>query len=582
MNLIWNDEFNGTSLNTDIWDYNTGYYLSDDPNSWGWGNNELEYYTNSVNNVYLANGSLNITAYAEPQAFPQDPTRYAQYSSGKINTKESFSFQYGRIDICAKLPEGNGIWPALWMLPVEDSYGAWAASGEIDIMEAKGRLPGITSGAVHFGGQWPVNRYISGEYVFPNGQTFDSEYHVYTVVWEEDNFKWYVDGICFLKVTREQWYSIGAPGNANAPFDQPFYIIMNLAIGGHFDGGLTPDAEDIPATMQVDYVRVYEEGEDPGTVAVTGITLNLSEVDLLQGETVLLTETITPINATNKNVIWVSSNPQVATISDGEVTAVANGTATITATTEDGSFTASCLVTVNSQSSGVIVIGDAVRGLKVTGDNAVFYINGATFADLHYRINSGGQINVAMVSDGSGNYTYPVNNLIYMDTIEYFFTYNPGGGAIDTQTLTYIHGVTQGTPENPSVTNVAVGKTVTCSGVENDAYAIINLTDNNTATRWASNFADDAWFIIDLGSSFQINQLILNWEAAYGSKYEILVSADGQNYTSLLSQTNGSGGVETLNFNTVTAKYVKFQGIERALPYGYSLWEVLVMGSPVS
>lgn len=368
MTLVWQDEFNGTQLDTGKWSYETGYYISDDPNSWGWGNAELEHYTNSEQNVFVQNGVLNIRALNEPKSFPQDPNRYAQYSSGKINTKDHFTFQYGRVDFRAKLPTGNGIWPALWMLPEDSVYGAWAASGEIDVMEAKGRLPGTTSGAVHFGGQWPVNRYLAGEYYFPEGQTFANDYHVYTLIWEEDNFKWYVDGKFFFKVTRDQWYSVAAPNNPNAPFDQPFYIIMNLAVGGHFDGGLAPSPSDIPATMQVDYVRVYNAGSTGGG-----------------GE-----------------------NP--------------------------------------GPGQGSVIIGDAVRGLKKTGDDLLFYVNGATFADLHYKINNGGQMNVAMTSDGNGNYTYPVNNLQSGDTVEYFFTYNPGQGALDTPWQTYIHGVTQGVP----------------------------------------------------------------------------------------------------------------------------------------
>jgi len=372
MNLIWQDEFNGTALDTSKWSYEQGYYISDDPNSWGWGNAELQHYTDSAQNVFVQDGKLNIRARNDSKSFPQDPNRYAQYSSGKINTKDHFSFQYGRVDIRAKLPTGNGVWPALWMLPEDSVYGAWAASGEIDIMEAKGRLPGTTSGAVHFGGQWPVNRYIAGEYHFPEGQTFANDYHVYSLVWEEDNVKWYVDGTFFFKVSRDQWYSVAAPNNPNAPFDQPFYLIMNLAIGGHFDGGLTPDPSDIPATMQVDYVRVYKEGDDNGNGNGNG-----------------------------------NENP-------GNVP---------------------------------VIIGDEVKGLKKSGDDVLFYVNDATFADLHYKVNNGQQMNVAMTSAGNGNYTYPVNSLQAGDTIEYSFTYNPGNGALDTPWLTYIHGVTQGMPE---------------------------------------------------------------------------------------------------------------------------------------
>lgn len=451
MNLIWQDEFNSSSLDMSKWSYETGYYISNDPNSWGWGNAELQHYTTSAQNVFIEDGKLNIRALNDPKSFPQDPNRYAQYSSGKINTKDHFTFQYGRVDIRAKLPTGNGVWPAFWMLPEDSVYGAWAASGEIDIMEAKGRLPGTTSGAVHFGGQWPVNRYIAGEYHFPEGQTFANDYHVYTMIWEEDNIKWYVDGKFFFKVSREQWYSVAAPNNPNAPFDQPFYLIMNLAIGGHFDGGLAPDPSDIPATMQVDYVRVYKEGTgggNPGNVPVTGVALNPSTAQVEAGQSVQLTANVAPSNATNKQVTWTTANSTIASVSpNGLVTGIAPGTTTVTATTADGNKTATATITVVSAPSTVIVIGDAVRGLKKIGDDLLFYVNGATFADLHYKINNGGQLNVAMTPIGNGNYTYPVNNLQHGDTVEYFFTYNPGQGALDTPWFTYVHGVTQGTPE---------------------------------------------------------------------------------------------------------------------------------------
>ena len=451
MDLVWQDEFGGTALDTSKWNYELGYYISNDPNSWGWGNAEQQHYTNSSQNVFVQNGSLNIRALNDPQSFPQDPNRIAQYSSGKINTKDKFSFQYGRVDIRAKLPTGDGIWPALWMLPEDSVYGAWAASVEIDIMEAKGRLPGTTSGAVHFGGQWPVNQYIAGEYYFPSGQTFANDYHVYSMVWEDDNIKWYVDGKFFFKVTSAQWYSVAAPNDPDAPFDQPFYLIMNLAVGGYFDGLRTPDPSDIPATMQVDYVRVYEEGsggQNPGNVAVTGVTMSPSSAQVEVGQSVQLSAAVAPSNATNKQVSWSVSNSSVASVSsNGLVTGVAPGTATVTATTADGSFTASSTVTVVSPPPTVYVVGDSVKGLKIIGDNLQFYVNGATFADLHYIVNGGVQLNVAMTPTGNGNFAYPVNNLQDGDTVQYFFTYNPGQGALDTPWQTYVHGVTQGVPE---------------------------------------------------------------------------------------------------------------------------------------
>jgi hypothetical protein len=144
--------------------------------------------------------------------------------------------------------------------------------------------------------------------------------------------------------------------------------------------------------------------------------------------------------------------------------------------------------------------------------------------------------------------------------------------------------VTQGTIDdgntNPPVTNtnVALGKTVSASGSEGAAFSESNLTDNSTTTRWSSNFSNDAWFIIDLGATYRINQLVFNWEAAYGKQYDVLVSIDGTNYTSIFKQTNGSGGIETIDISEVNARFIKFQGVERALPYGYSLWDVKVMG----
>lgn len=504
-NLIWNDEFAGDNLNTSKWNYNTGYYIDGDPNKWGWGNNELEYYTDSEKNTFVKDGSLNITTYYEPTTFPEiDPNRVAPYSSGKITSKDKFTFKYGRIDFRAKLPAGNGLWPALWLLPNEDTYGVWASSGEIDVMEARGRIPNASSGAIHYGGTWPTNTYLGGDYVFPEGESINSDYHVYSLVWEEDNIKWYVDGKCFFKATNEQWYSAGNPNNPNAPFDQEFYIIMNLAVGGWFDGGVTPGEGDIPASMNVDYVRVYQaEGSTNGSY-----TDNTTELP--------------PVNPPDEETQ-----------------------------------------------------GNETFGLVRTKDTVEFYVNGATFADLHYKINGGEQMNVAMTSVGNNKYLYKITGLSAGDKIDYSFTYNPGQGAIDSPWNTY---TVASSGNNTDSEDKAFGKTVQSSGTESEAFSASNLVDNNTGTRYASNFADDAWFVVDLNNTYTINQVILNWEAAYGKQYEILVSTDGVNYNSVIKQSNGAGGVETWNIDNVKARYVKFQGVERSLPYGYSLWDIKVIG----
>lgn len=351
--LVWNDEFDGTDLDTSKWNYDTGYYLNDDPGTWGWGNNELQHYTDSEENVFVEDGKLNIVALEDPKSFPQDPDRVAPYSSGKLTTQDKFTFKYGRIDFSAKLPAVTGAWPALWMMPNDDVYGGWASSGEIDVMEAKGRIPESTSGAIHFGGEWPANTYIHGEQTFEDGGRIDTDFHVYSVIWEEDTISWYVDGKFFFKVTKEQWFSAAVRDNPLAPFDQDFYVIMNLAIGGWFDGGREPSVEDFPIEMQVDYVRVYSEEEadeeEVVEIPVTGVKMNRSEVELSsEGQRTTLSAAVSPANATNKKITWSSSDESVATVSaSGVVTAVANGTATITVTTEDGEKVDTATVTVN-------------------------------------------------------------------------------------------------------------------------------------------------------------------------------------------------------------------------------------------
>lgn len=525
-NYIWGEDFTGNALNTGAWNYATGYYLNSDPNTWGWGNAELEYYTDSEKNVAVKDGALSITAYDEPTTFPEiDPNRTAQYSSGKITSQDKFTFKYGRIDFRAKLPTGQGVWPALWMLPNDDTYGTWAASGELDVMEAKGRYPDNVYGTIHFGGTYPANKNLSNVYTFPEG-TDMTDWHVYSVVWEQDMIKWYVDGTCYSAISSDKWYTSANGETSGAPFDQEFYIVMNLAVGGWFDNGVTPLEGDIPANMQVDYVRVYQDPESTNST----YTNNTTEAPV---------DPVTPVE------------PETPS------------------------------------SSITNVRGDEVCGLKRTDGTVEFYVNGATFADLHYKVNGGGQVNVGMQSDGNGNYTYAVTGLSTGDTIEYFFTYNPGNGALDSQWETFVlpaeSDAGQGgttTPEVPvAAVNLSAGKQVTVSGVENNDYAAANLVDSNADTRWSSNFADDAWAVIDLGSVCNISEVVLNWEAAYGKKYEIQVSTDGNQYKTAATQENGAGGVEKIALNQVEARYVKIQGIERALPYGYSLYEAEVYGN---
>lgn len=278
--MIWNDEFDGNTIDDSKWSRQTGYLLDEyDITTYGWGNNELQHYTDSDENSSVHDGNLNITMKKGTKTFAQadDPskTRTALYASGKLVTKDKFSVKYGRVDFRAKLPTGTGVWPAMWMMPNDDRYGTWASSGEIDVFEGRGRVPNMAFGTIHFGSQWPGNVNASDMFdMVENGnkKTDFSDWHVYSLIWEEDSIKIYCDGKCYFKCTNAEWYSGADRGNANAPFDQRFYLIINLAAGGNFDNGYAPNYDTFEqADMYVDYVRVYQrqvsatEDEKPDT-----------------------------------------------------------------------------------------------------------------------------------------------------------------------------------------------------------------------------------------------------------------------------------------------------------------------------
>ncbi|WP_246070747.1 carbohydrate binding domain-containing protein [Paenibacillus kobensis] len=253
--LVWHDEFDGSGsnldtngVNLDKWAYQLGtgsqYGLD------GWGNGEQQYYR--PDNMKVEDGNLVIQAKKE--TYEGKP-----YTSGRVYTQPTFTQTYGRFEARMQLPTGEGVWPAFWMMPAGSEYGTWASSGEIDIMEARGRLPEEVAGTIHFGKPAPNNKSTGATYDFPTGQSI-AEYHTYAVEWEPGEIRWYVDGNLFQKVNN--WDSTGA-GQPDkyaypAPFDKPFYMILNLAIGGMFDGNRLPNDSLLPATMKVDYVRVYD------------------------------------------------------------------------------------------------------------------------------------------------------------------------------------------------------------------------------------------------------------------------------------------------------------------------------------
>lgn len=255
--LSWSDEFNGNSIDPTKWTYDIGNWIVDGSGNGvtsGWGNNEKEYYTDSSENAYVKAGKLVIEAKKEQTT---DAFGTYDYTSAKLKTKGLFSQTYGRYEIRAKLPIGKGLWPAIWMLPENDVYGGWAASGEIDIMEGWGSKPDTVGGTLHYGGLWPGNKYTGKSYVFPSTTTVNV-FHEYALEWEPGKIRWYVDGMLYQ--TQNNWYTKDSNGEKfsyPAPFDQDFFMILNLAVGGNFDGDPTADTV-FPSKMEVDYVRVYE------------------------------------------------------------------------------------------------------------------------------------------------------------------------------------------------------------------------------------------------------------------------------------------------------------------------------------
>lgn len=241
--LNWHDEFDGNSLNMNYWSYQEG-----DGSQYGipgWGNSEQQYY--SQDNVSVNNGALKITARRENKGGKA-------YTSARIRTANKVAFTYGRIEAKIKLPPYQGLWPAFWMLPDTSTYGNWPNSGEIDIMEAKGRLPNETSAAIHFADNNNQHKYNTG--TCDLNQTLSSnmkDWHTYAVEWESDSLFFYVDDICFFGSKCNQ-YS-GIEGNSGQPFDKNFHILLNLAVGGMFDNYINPNDSDLPASMEVDYVR---------------------------------------------------------------------------------------------------------------------------------------------------------------------------------------------------------------------------------------------------------------------------------------------------------------------------------------
>jgi beta-glucanase (GH16 family) len=236
--LIWNDEFSGDKIDQNIWNFEIGNGDN------GWGNHELEYYTNSPKNVFVSNGNLIIEARKESiSGF--------NYSSTRMTTQNKKAFTFGRIDIRAKLPVAKGMWPALWMLGSNISTVSWPACGEIDIMELVGSDPKTTHSTLHWGASGASHASKGAAYTLSSAD-FSQQFHVFSAVWVKDSIKFMVDDQApYLTVSKAD------AGTANYPFNDPQFFIFNVAVGGDWPGP-PDDTTPFPQRMFVDYVRVFQ------------------------------------------------------------------------------------------------------------------------------------------------------------------------------------------------------------------------------------------------------------------------------------------------------------------------------------
>jgi beta-glucanase (GH16 family) len=242
--LVWNDEFSGPegfSPDSQKWTYDLG--------GKGWGNHELESYTNRKENARIEKGNLVITAQKDTYTGADGITR--EYTSARLKTQGLFVQSYGRFEARIKIPEGQGMWPAFWMLGQDIPSLGWPKCGEIDIMENIGKEPGTIHGSLHGPSTTAPTSDLTGIFTLPPGQNFAADFHLYAVEWEPDTIRFYVDSNLYATFRSCDW-----PAGGKWVFNHPFFIILNVAVGGDWPG--SPDASTkFPQSMLVDYVRVY-------------------------------------------------------------------------------------------------------------------------------------------------------------------------------------------------------------------------------------------------------------------------------------------------------------------------------------
>ena len=236
--MVWNDEFDSPDIDRTKWNHVVA--------GGGFGNNESQYYTDLPENSFIQDSCLVIQALKRAY-------KGQHYTSAKLFTQGKGDWTYGRFEIRAKLPFGQGLWPAIWMMPTDyEKYGSWPSCGEIDIVEMVGHQPEMLYGTLHYGNPWKNS---GGSTSLPAGQRFADDFHVFALEWVPGKMTWFLDGAPYL--TQSNWYTSWPGAMWPAPFDRDFYIQLNVAVGGNWPG--PPDETTLfPQQMLVDYVRVYK------------------------------------------------------------------------------------------------------------------------------------------------------------------------------------------------------------------------------------------------------------------------------------------------------------------------------------
>lgn len=249
--LVWSDEFEGEELDLEKWTFDIGQ------GSWGWGNNELQYYTANPSNIKVQDGMLNITAQEEQYA-------NANYTSSRIKTKDLYEFQYGKVHARISVPIGQGLWPAFWMLGANIDQVSWPQCGEIDIMEHVNLDP-VIHGTHH---------YNNNGHVYQGGSTVCAadQFNVYSIEWTPNNIIWSLNGNTYYSA------DIGPNAISKEEFHNPFFFLLNLAVGGNWPG--SPNDETIfPADMYVDYVRVYQDVSKVEAISLEKISIHPNPIN---------------------------------------------------------------------------------------------------------------------------------------------------------------------------------------------------------------------------------------------------------------------------------------------------------------